>query len=57
MSVAQYRKAIVPVVVALIGALVAWKGPGDPLTIGIVGIATALGVYAVPNTLSKSEPK
>jgi uncharacterized membrane protein YeiH len=49
----RIRKAIVPLIVAVIGALVAWKGPGDPLSVGIIGIATALGVYAVPN---KTEP-
>ncbi len=49
MNLARYRKAIVAVIAALAEVGLAVWGPGNPWVATGIAVATALGVYGVPN--------
>lgn len=49
MNLARYRKTIVALVGAGIVIASRHLGPGNALVVDIETLATALGVYAVPN--------
>lgn len=53
MNLARYRKTIVALIGAAVVILTRQLGADSALVADIVTVATALGVYATPNTPSK----